>query len=126
MLPLATIQEINRLVRDGQLSQRKIARQLGVSRGTVAAIASGRRGIYGKEPEDESSRSLAPQSPPVRCPACGFLIYMPCLVCRARDFRRQKQKLRTLLAARGGARPRRLALRAAVARRRAVDRVRVA
>ena len=126
MLPLATIEEIDRLLRDDQLSQRKIAKQLGVSRGTVAAVATGRRGMYGKEPEDETSRSLAPQSPPVRCPGCGFLIYMPCLVCSARTYRLQKKVQRMMLAVHQKSRNRRLAKRAAVAQCRALERARVA
>ena len=126
MLPLATIEEIDRLLRDGQLSQRKIAKQLGVSRGTVAAVATGRRGMYGKEPEDETLHSLAPQSPPERCPGCGFLVYMPCLVCSARSYRLQKKALRTMLAVQQKLRSRRLARRVDVAFHRAADRARVA
>jgi Winged helix-turn-helix DNA-binding len=121
MLPLATIEQIDRLLNDGELSQRKIAKRLGVSRGTVAAVATGRRGLYGKEPKED-----APQSPPVRCPKCGFLIYMPCLVCRARDFRQQRQALRTVLAVHRRAQSRRMARRSAAARSHAFQRSRVA
>jgi hypothetical protein len=99
MLSIAIVEQIDRLLKDGQVSQRKIAKQLGVSRGTVAAIASGRRGLYGKEPDSLASASLTPHSPPVRCPECGCLIYMPCLVCRARNYRQQRKLLRILLAA---------------------------
>jgi len=126
MLPLATIQRIDRLLRDGKVSQRKIARQVGVSRGTVAAVASGRRGLYGKEPEDEASRSLAPQSPPKRCPGCGFLVYMPCLVCRARGHRRQRKMLRIKTAARGKTPTRHPARRPAAIRDQPFRRSRVA
>jgi hypothetical protein len=126
MLPLATIHEIDRLLKAGNSSQRKIARRLGVSRGTVAAIATGRRGIYGKVPEDEASKSLAPQSPPVRCPECGFLIYRPCQVCRARGYRQQQRALRTMRPARGRLQTRRAASRSAAVPRRALQRARVA
>jgi hypothetical protein len=86
MLALSLVQEIERLLQDGTLSQRKIAARLGVGRGTVAAIASGRRGIYGREPDDDLD-PLVHRSPPERCAACGFLVYMPCMVCRAREHR---------------------------------------
>jgi DNA-binding XRE family transcriptional regulator len=126
MLPLATIEQIDRLIQGGELSQRKIAKQLGVSRGTVAAIASGRRGIYGKEPDDETSQSLAPKSPPVRCPSCGFFVYQPCLVCRARDFRQLQHAARNGLAACGRAQSRRAARPSAAARTHDRRRVQVA
>ena len=41
-----TVAEIRRLLADGSLSQRKIAGLTHVSRGTVSAIASGRRPQY--------------------------------------------------------------------------------
>ena len=55
MLATATVREIDRLLKKGELSQRKIAAQLGVSRGIVGAIASGRRGLYGRNPSDDLS-----------------------------------------------------------------------
>jgi hypothetical protein len=84
MLPTALVHEIDRLLREGQLSHRKIAARLGVSRGTVSAIAGGRRGLYGKDPADKKHPSLAPASPPTRCPRCGYRVYLPCLICVAR------------------------------------------
>jgi len=84
MLPTALVHEIDRLLKQGELSHRKIAARLGVSRGVVSAIAKGRRGLYGKESDDEP-RSLTPTLPPARCPRCGYRIYPPCLVCCARD-----------------------------------------
>jgi hypothetical protein len=86
MLALSLVQEIERLLQDGTLSQRKIAVRLGVGRGTVAAIASGRRGIYGREADDDLD-PLVHHLPPERCPECGFFVYMPCMVCRAREHR---------------------------------------
>jgi predicted XRE-type DNA-binding protein len=84
MLPIALVIEIDQLVNEGTLSQRKIASRLGVSRGIVSAIANGRRGLYGKDSLDEYS-PLAPTSAPSRCPICGYRVYMPCLVCRTRE-----------------------------------------
>jgi hypothetical protein len=84
MLPTALIHDIDLLLKVGELSHRKIAIRLGVSRGTVSAIANGRRGLYGKEPDDGRS-SLAPASPPKRCNCCGYRVYLPCLICEARQ-----------------------------------------
>lgn len=91
MLSLSVVEEIDRLLKEGELSQRKIAARLGVSRGTVSAIASGHRGLYGKEPDSHNDDPLHHDSPPERCPRCGFFVYMPCLVCRARAYRRRRR-----------------------------------
>lgn len=93
MLALSVVQEIDRLLQEGELSQRKIAARLGVSRGTVGAIASGRRGLYGKDPHDNHREPLPPQSPPRRCKRCGYYVHMPCLICRSRDYQERKALL---------------------------------
>jgi transcriptional regulator with XRE-family HTH domain len=82
MLAPRTIDEIRRLILSGNLSQRKIARRLGVSRGTVNAVALGKR----PRPHDRRlERPLAaPLGPVVRCPGCGGLVHSPCLLCRVR------------------------------------------
>ena len=85
MLPTALVHEIDRLLKRGELSHRKIAARLGVSRGIVSAIANGRRGLYGKDPPDESRRSITPTSPAARCRRCGYRVYGPCLICEARE-----------------------------------------
>lgn len=97
MLPTALVHEIDRLLRDRRLSQRQIATHLNVSRGIVSAIARGRRGLYGKDPLDEES-PLTPASPPVRCPHCGYRVYLPCNICRTRAHR-HRQILLEILAA---------------------------
>ena len=97
MLPIALINEIDRLLREGELSQRKIADRLGVSRGTISAIASGRRGLYGKDPLETYS-PLIPTSPPTRCPHCGYRVYLPCLICLSRQHQ-QRQILLHVMAA---------------------------
>jgi len=94
MLPLSKVKEVRRLLDDGELSQRKIAKLLDVSRGVVGAIASGRRGIYGKEPPIDDLSGLPTEDlKPVRCPDCGGWVYMPCALCRARKFRCQRRLL---------------------------------
>lgn len=87
MLSLAVVEEIRRLLNEGRLSQRKIAARLGVSRGSVSAIASGRRGIFGREPEPDKLVLSAHELPPERCTGCGARVRKPCLLCRARAYR---------------------------------------
>jgi hypothetical protein len=93
MLAKSLIDEIDRLLCEGRLSQRRIAARLRVSRGTVAAIASGRRGLYGREVGDGISSASTPHSPPERCPRCGYRVYMPCLVCCSREFQQRQKEL---------------------------------
>src|SRR4051812_42008774 len=61
MLPIALVNEIDQMVREGTLSHRKIAAHLGISRGVVSAIANGRRGLYGQDPLETYS-PLTPTS----------------------------------------------------------------
>ncbi len=93
MLPLAVVQEIGRLLDEGQLSQRKIAAKLSVSRGTIGAIASGRRGIYGKEPDRDVPELSCIELVPERCTGCGARVYKPCVLCRAREYRTRQERL---------------------------------
>jgi hypothetical protein len=95
MLALSVVEEIGRLLDEGKLSQRKISARLGVSRGTVGAIASGRRGMYGKEPQADGSEPLVCRSPSERCCRCGYRVSMPCLVCRTRQYRERQLKAAT-------------------------------
>lgn len=84
MLTLEIVAEIKRLLDNGSHSQRKIAAMLRVSRGTVQAIASGKRGLHGREPTAELQ---ALDAQPTRCPGCGARVYLPCVLCRAREYR---------------------------------------
>jgi hypothetical protein len=86
MLALSTVMEINRLLKEGLLSQRQIAKRLGVSRGTVGAIASGQRPLVGKEPHEYNPASMNGRGQPQRCPRCGKHVYLPCQVCRTTEF----------------------------------------
>ncbi|MGD9636618.1 MAG: helix-turn-helix domain-containing protein [Pirellulales bacterium] len=95
MLSLSVVEEIARQLASGQLSQREIARRLGVSRATVSAVALGKRGLHGR------TAALEPQEPerldpPERCPKCGYLVHLPCLVCRTREYRRARRVLAAL------------------------------
>jgi hypothetical protein len=100
MHSLSIVHEIDRLLNEGQLSQREIARRLRVSRGTVSAIANGERGLYGRSAGDTDSPAAERDQLPERCPKCGFLVHLPCLVCRTREYRQGRQALAKLAARR--------------------------
>ena len=90
MLAAETVREIERLLAQEKISQRKIAELLGVSRGTVGAIASGKRPDYDALFRQNDDEPDEPTGPPERCPGCGGLVYMPCLLCRLRNRGMQK------------------------------------
>ncbi len=92
MLPLVVVQEVRQLLDEKVLSHRKIANILGVSRGTVGAIASGRRGIYGSVPSSEEPTLCCFEMPPERCPGCGSRVYMPCVLCSARAYQQRRKQ----------------------------------
>ncbi len=84
MIAPELVEQIKRLLAEGHLSQRAIARLTGVSRGSVNAIAQGKR----HEPRPRRHEELLPQAPsgpPQRCPTCGGLVYMPCVLCYVRS-----------------------------------------
>ncbi len=89
------IEAIDRLLQEGQLSQRQIAERLGVSRGTVNAIANGSRALHGKEAFAKGAVD-DPFLPAHRCPKCGYYVHLPCLVCRTRVYRRAQRLLQSL------------------------------
>lgn len=93
MLAKSLIEKIDRLLGEGRLSQRKIAAKLRVSRGTVSAIANGRRGLYGREASDDRTFPIGQPAPPERCPRCGYRVYMPCRICSSRDFQERQMEL---------------------------------
>lgn len=91
MIPQHRIDEVKRLLEEGRLSQRAIAKTTGISRATIGAIAHGRRPDYPpREPgEDELFDRLS--GPPVRCHGCGGMVYAPCRLCRVRAMNRQER-----------------------------------
>ena len=96
MLDEALVDEIKRLLATGQHSERKIARMTGVSRGTVSAIALGRRPDYRAIRSKAAEQDAPPFSgPPQRCPTCGGLVLMPCAVCRTRKLLAEGKLRRT-------------------------------
>jgi transcriptional regulator with XRE-family HTH domain len=84
MIRSSVVEEIQCLLRAGRLSQRKIARRVGVSRGTVGAIAQQRRPDYEARRRQQEAEFESPAGPAIRCPDCGAMTQMPCLACRVR------------------------------------------
>lgn len=93
MLASEVVDKIRCLLSEGQLSQRAIARLLGVNRGTVSAIALG-RGRYDELSKRRRSREEVPPPSgcPRRCPECGALVQMPCVACRVREILRHRRR----------------------------------
>ncbi len=81
MLKPALVAEVRRLLAEGKLSQRAIARTLGVSRGSVHAIARGKR--PDRQPA-EPLEEIRWQGPLARCPECGGKVFLPCRACATR------------------------------------------
>jgi hypothetical protein len=90
------VEQVERLLTEDQLSHRRIARLTGVSRGTIGAIASGKRRIRPKTMDFWDEEPLVPDVPPQRCPECGGMVYMPCRLCRARKELAKLPALRAL------------------------------
>jgi hypothetical protein len=88
MIALSQVEEIRRLLHGGKLSQRAIARQTGVSRSTVQAIAE-QRHSQGLDRGGAGLREgfTPPNGLPVRCPGCGAKVEMPCLACYVRNLK---------------------------------------
>ena len=84
MIAPARIEEVRRLLAEGVHSQRAIARLTGISRGTVTAVAAGRRPDYVPRPKADAASPL-PRGPCRRCRRCGALVYMPCRACAVRS-----------------------------------------
>jgi len=83
MIAPGVIEEVRRLLAENKLSQRKIARRVGICRGTVGKIAAGNRPDYHLL-GSRGGESQQACGPPSRCPDCGGLVYPPCRLCRAR------------------------------------------
>lgn len=84
MITATVVDEIRRLLREGRLSQRKIAARIGVSRGTVNAISLGKRVCNSVRHPAGEEGFIPPTGLPVRCPGCGARVQMPCLLCYIR------------------------------------------
>ncbi len=92
MIAPFVIREIQRLLRQGRFSQRQIARKLRISRGTVNAVAQGKRtedSVHKTGCEEKSEGIVFPTGAPTRCPECGKLVQKPCLACQLRKLRKK-------------------------------------
>lgn len=88
MIAPNVVKEVRRLLAEGKLSQRAIAKATRVSRGTVGAIASGSRPDYDRLQRPRADEdSLRPEGPLRRCPGCGGMVYLPCRACRVQETR---------------------------------------
>ena len=92
MIAPAVVDEIKRLLEEEALSQRKIARRTGASRGTVNAIALGKRPDYEACRGERGGDFVTPGGPAVRCPSCGGMVQMPCLACRVRAMKELRRR----------------------------------
>ena len=90
MIAASVVDEIRRLLGEGGLSQRRIAALMRVSRGTVGAIACGKRANPVRRGPAREGEDLAVLGLVARCPTCGGLVRMPCLACRVRARRQRK------------------------------------
>lgn len=93
MLSQSLVREIDRLLREGKMTQLAIGRKLGVSRGTVNAIANGRRRLHGRESDAGNSNEEAIDRLPERCTRCGHTVELPCRICRSRAAREREREL---------------------------------
>ncbi len=105
MLSVEVVEEIERLLAAGCLSQRGIARRIGVSRGSVNAIAQGKRPDPQTRRPAREDALVAPGGPPVRCPTCGGMVQMPCLACRLRALKESHRRRALSTAPMGFSRP---------------------
>ena len=92
MIAAEVVHEVRNLLTAGTLSQRMIAQRLGVSRGTVNAIARGRRPDRVSRPKNPADDFIPPACLPRRCPGCGGLVRMPCLACHVRAIKADRQR----------------------------------
>lgn len=92
MLAPQRVALVERLLAEGRLSQRKIARLTGVSRATVGEIAAGRRRPVRQPARDLTDADELNRGVPARCPDCGGLVYLPCRLCRVRQVARREQE----------------------------------
>ncbi len=95
MIETTVVNEVCRMLREGRLSQRQIARRIGVSRGTVNAIALGRRRERSAWIRRRDDDFTPPTGRYMRCPGCGGLAQMPCLACYVRTTRQTARPARS-------------------------------
>lgn len=88
MIDPRKIQRIRSLLAENKYSQRAIAKMLGVSRGTVNIVASGKKRVRKPRLLRSGENFDYPDGEPERCSECGAMTQMPCLACRIREMKR--------------------------------------
>jgi hypothetical protein len=94
MIAFAKYTEAHRLLAEGNLSRRKIATLVGISRSTVSAIATGSYAERLASRQARTETSMVPRGPLGRCPQCGGMVYLPCWACHVRLLKEQEQQKR--------------------------------
>ena len=94
MIEAVKEQGIVKHLAEGKLGYRTIAQMVGVSRGTVLAMMTGRRPECLRPQRILDSQripdALPFSGPYVRCPHCGHKVRMPCLACAMKKARQAK------------------------------------
>ncbi len=87
MLTTNQVELVRRLLSEGK-SQRAVRAQTRIARGTIADIAHDRRPDYETiRQARRAEKRTKPRGPREQCPGCGYVVYMPCRICRARRWR---------------------------------------
>ena len=92
MIAASLVRKVRKLLAGGKLSQRKIALITGVSRASIAAIASGKRPDRPAPRPKPLQEPPRPAGPPQRCPGCGGMVSMPCRACLSRAWKARRTK----------------------------------
>jgi len=99
MLAPELVEMIRQLLAEDVLSQREMARRLGVSRTTIYRVATNqhaprggkRRRTQGElfDPDDRHTPRVIGKGD--RCPTCGARVRLPCRACRVRTWLNQQR-----------------------------------
>lgn len=90
MLALGLEREVERLLDSKRLSERQIAKRLGISRGTVRSVAKVQRPTR-TTCKKKGFSFFSDETPPARCKSCGAIVFMPCLLCHVRTLARHRR-----------------------------------
>jgi len=106
MLSIEQVKEVEYLLKNTDMSMRKIAEIMGLNKYTVRNIAKGKHKLQksGKiirnnnntqneeEDDDEQYIVIPPdRNRKARCPKCRALVYMPCVACQVRDIMKENR-----------------------------------
>ena len=113
MITWEVVEEIQEMLASGRMSSRQISKRTRVSRSTIDRIEMGERqsrrpdvvvDLEGDLGQENSTQADSRQGElkqgsdygwhcgtPRRCPDCGGMVYMPCLLCDASLFRERRR-----------------------------------